>query len=135
MRCSNCNKFASLEAGEVVPDVSVESDEVHGIVECSSVSGEVRIALVCADCGEELKETTFEVNLSLELEHGEECEGSDLDVDFEPESVEKFEPPNAKRQTHWWGAAGTATVECGSCHGKVSADWSNYAKSSEMDEL
>lgn len=130
MRCPNCNKFPSVEMGEVESEVEVGD---------SSITGNVRIVLTCADCGEELKEANFDVSVALELKHAEDClssEGeSELELDFEPEAFDEFVPPNKKRQKHMYGASAEATVTCPSCKATATASWRDSVQSSGMEEL
>ncbi len=60
MRCPDCSKMVSYDE----PQATVESEEVsnEGLVNI-----EVRLVLPCAECGTELKETTF--NFEIDLEH------------------------------------------------------------------
>ena len=108
-------------------------------VDDSSVAGSVRIVLTCADCGEELKEASFDVDVAFELKHAEEClnsEGeSELELDFEPEAFDEFVPPNKKRQRHMYGASAEAAVTCTSCKATATASWRDSIQSSAMEEL
>jgi hypothetical protein len=58
-RCINCEKFVSLEPSE---DPEWNSDPE--IDEDGAVTGELRVVLNCAECGEEMKETTIELDIS-----------------------------------------------------------------------
>ena len=62
MRCPQCEKMVSY--GD--PEMEVTNEEVDNE---GNVTISVRMALTCADCGEELKDNEFE--LSTEIEH--EC--------------------------------------------------------------
>lgn len=54
MRCNDCNKFASLEAGEPECDsLAIDND--------GNITGSARVVLNCAECGSELKEHNFDV--------------------------------------------------------------------------
>jgi hypothetical protein len=58
MRCSDCNKFVGLEFNE--PEV--ESDlEVN---EDGTVTASVRIVRACSECGNDLKEATFDLEFT-----------------------------------------------------------------------
>jgi hypothetical protein len=136
MRCQDCAKFASLELGDVESDCQAECVDQVGNVTSWVVAGNVRIVLTCADCGQELKEMRFEPTIGVELAHKDDCPNRvEVDLEFEPEAVDKFEPPRAKRQTHYYGAAGTATLTCAGCAAKVEAEWVEWVKSSQMEEL
>lgn len=54
MRCDSCNKFVSFDT-ETEPDISVQLEND------GTISGTVRIVNTCAECGQEMKETTFDV--------------------------------------------------------------------------
>ena len=135
MRCGNCNKWPTLEMANVeAPELSVERSETG-----TKVTGEIKIALACADCGYEMKEATLEVNIDVVVVHKEGCEegapDSDaLSVDFEPEGFHEFLPPGKKRHKHMYGAQGTITVTC-ECGGTGQADWRDSIQSSAMEEL
>ncbi len=58
-RCPTCEKFVSLEPNE---DPEWNSDPE--IDEDGAVTGELRVVLNCAECGEEMKETTIELDIS-----------------------------------------------------------------------
>jgi len=67
MRCPDCQKFVSMDtagADECV-DVSIEIDSLENST--VSVACEVRVTRVCADCGTELKELTFDIEETLEV--------------------------------------------------------------------
>jgi len=59
MRCPSCNKFPSFDIGEPELDLDVE----NGIV-----TGTARLFLTTQCCGDEAKETNFEVEINLETE-------------------------------------------------------------------
>lgn len=58
MKCPSCNKFAGYDTG-TEPEVELESTGDGAGVE---VHGTVRIVLTSECCGDELKESTFEVS-------------------------------------------------------------------------
>jgi hypothetical protein len=145
MRCPDCAKFTSLEPGGVEVNVEVEPAD-----DGAQVTGNVRIVLQCADCSSELKEATFDVDVEVPLHHlvavqssgpdeerqghASTCSEPELEVEFTPDADDKFEPPKAKRQTHYYGAVGTVDVSC-VCGAKGAVDWEDWVKSSAMDEL
>ena len=128
MRCPNCNKWPQTEMGDVTAEVEVED---------SSVVGSVRIVVVCADCGEELKEATFDVGVEFNLEHDATCTGeeAELELDFEPEAFDEFLPPGKKRQKHMYGALAEGTVTCTMCKATATISWKDSEQSSHMEEL
>ncbi len=79
MRCPSCNKFVPYDT-DSEPEVDIEIDAE------GSVSGTVRIVNTCADCGEELKEASLDVNEDLT----DECDGH-LEDGFVIERIETGE--------------------------------------------
>lgn len=130
MRCPDCSKFTSLEPNEPEAEVEVTNDLGN-----AKVSGSVRVVLACADCSFELKESSFDVDLTIPLAHVGECAGDrELDLDFSPLSFDEFVPPGAKRQKHMYGAGGTITVSC-ECGAEGVVEWHDSIQSSHMDEM
>lgn len=130
MRCESCSKMVSVELADPEPDVSVENVDGNG-----SVTGAVRIVLTCADCSNELREASLDVDANVEISHIAPCEGDeDLEVEFSPESCDEYDPPKAKRQRHMYGAEGTITVRC-SCGAWGTSEWKELVQSSNMEEL
>jgi hypothetical protein len=134
-RCPDCNKFVSLDA-EVDPEINVTVDD-EGVI-----TGDVRIANACGECGTELLESTFsvEVDLSAEIrdhrdEHEKEkSEHNTLDVDDDGGSrVDEFKGPG-RRAAHLYGAEVEFTVTC-KCGEKFSQSWRETVQSSSMDSL
>lgn len=76
MRCSDCGKFVGLETQVEEPDleISFDSDDKRAMI-----TGYVRVTRNCADCGNELKEYTFQVERGVELKDVDD--GSDLTVE------------------------------------------------------
>jgi hypothetical protein len=60
MRCPDCNKFVSFDV-DGDPEVELEADESTG-----EVTGTVRIVNACQECGAELTEATFDVDVDFE---------------------------------------------------------------------
>lgn len=58
MKCSNCPQFTSKDT-DTEPEGDLEVDDE------GSVTGDVRIVNNCAECGSELEETTFSVEIDL----------------------------------------------------------------------
>lgn len=57
-RCSDCNKFVGLDLGES-PELSIDVD-AEGVI-----NGDVTISRNCAECGTELKEGRFDINVTI----------------------------------------------------------------------
>lgn len=88
MRCPSCNKFPSLET-DTEPEVDVEVSEADyaPLSEAEPpegralntnlvrfrVSGSCRIALTSSCCGDEVKESNFDIDAESEMERAEGC--------------------------------------------------------------
>jgi len=79
MRCQSCQKFVSMENGE--PEVNDEE------LTSGSVFFSVRLTRNCADCGDELKEASFDHaqdhQAELDAHMAEKHEGEDADFELE----------------------------------------------------
>ena len=139
MRCASCNRFVSFDA-ETEPEVdSLEIDEA-GIV-----TGSVRIVNNCAECGEELKEATFDLEISLEKECEEHVndEGEDKhSLSVEAGDTERTERSDgrpgapARYRKQFYGARVTVSVTC-ECDDSFTAtgEWADETQASGMEEL
>ena len=150
MRCSDCNKFVSFDTEqEPEIDISVDDDGV--------VNGTVRIVNTCAECGTELKEGTFDLEVDLSgaiADHREEHrQKSDKDgavaghtsLEVEDDGGSRFEDSvttdrrgkkitNPRYMKHLYGAEVEIKVTC-EC-GEVFTDtWRDSLAGSSMDEL
>lgn len=141
-RCPSCEKFVGLEAG--VPEVNDYQVSDEG-----EVTVEVRLALVCQDCSEEMKETTFNFSETPEdlEEHiiAHEEAGDDFSLSLEEptfEAEDRYEDKDRhgkpiksyRYMKHFWGVRGDITVEC--CCGKsFSLELFDEVQASGMDEL
>lgn len=74
MRCPDCNKFVSFEEQE--PEV----DNLE-ISEDGQITGEIRIVNACAECSNELTESSFEIDVSMEIPKKHTGEGHDLEIE------------------------------------------------------
>src|ERR1700733_193793 len=90
MLCPSCNKFAAYDTSyepeiddlEVTAQVDDETKQVT-----VDVSGSARIVLTAECCGDELKEATFDIDLSFDVEKSADCEcGDDWMDDLEAEA-------------------------------------------------
>jgi hypothetical protein len=134
-RCADCNKFVSYDdSGE--PEVDVEVDEV-------AITGTVRIALMCAECGTELRESTFDIDENIEgiFEHctGEghnldvSCDSCDLTTHQDTVNAKGKPIPFRSRKT-FYGYSVAFTVIC-QCGKKESYDFADSVQASHMDEI
>jgi hypothetical protein len=76
MRCPDCNKFVGLETGEPEAELDVEVADDN---QSAHVTGTVRVFRNCADCGVELKETTFEIDEEVDLKDHKIDEQAEVD--------------------------------------------------------
>ena len=143
--CSQCNKLASLENQEPeVSDLEVSGDENGFNVSCS-----VRIVRVSACCGDEMKETTME--LQTESKWSEftggvvhDGEGHELSVDEDSSEItertqnkDRHGRPikSARYMTSYIGAQVTARVKCECGEFEETVDLSDDVAASSFDEM
>ncbi|MCJ7747898.1 MAG: hypothetical protein MUP27_09145 [Desulfobacterales bacterium] len=144
MRCPNCEKMVSY--GD--PEMEVQSEDVD---ESGNVEATVRLALTCADCGEELKDNEFELSTQVEHECSKEKlkevkeedqgEGFELELD-EPESTEDYKPKTNKQgkpvpmryQKHFFGVKLTGKVTCNKCKEEIPIEMEDECQASGFNE-
>jgi hypothetical protein len=141
MRCPDCNKFVPFDT-ETDPetDVSVDDD--------GAVSGTVRIVNTCEECGQELKDTTFDVDVDLSAEFAEHKkehpkEKHNLTLDFEPSRTDRMENKDRRGKTiknsrymkHMYGAEGEIILTCSCDKWEHRETWSDEVAGSGMEEL
>jgi len=116
-RCADCNKFVSY--GDIQTEiVSEQADD-------DLLTIEVRIALTCADCGAEVKETTLEfseeINHDCEAEPGEgdqfEITASSADATERRQDKDRHGKPikSSRYAKQFYGASVAAEVKCNWC--------------------
>ncbi len=138
MRCPSCNKFVSFDT-ETEPEVDVEIDEE------GTVTGSVRIVNTCAECGEELKEASLELEVDLTEacaahvnEEGEEKHSLSVDDDGSERTERSDGKPGtpSRYRRHFYGARVTVSVTC-VCDDNFEAvgTWEDDIQGSAMDEL
>lgn len=149
MVCPNCHRFPAFEPAD--PEVELEIDEE------GKVTGSARIVLTCAECGTELKETTFDVEIDLTEEVGKhkeanpKCEGVELD-DPNGEFLDRSETTTTKirkdgtvkvtqvpcrYQKRFYGCAVTVRAKC-ECEKEpldVEGSWQDEVQAGGMEEL
>lgn len=102
MYCPSCSKMVSydaavIEADDLEPNVQdVTVSDVDGQKQTQvkgSVTGSVRMAMPCAECGEELKEANFDIDAEFVLEIEGEIpeEGLEAMLEVEHEDPEERE--------------------------------------------
>lgn len=96
MRCPSCEKFVSYDEPEC-------EEQDSAAVDGTTVTANVRVVLKCADCGDELKEATFDLEgeaalkakckAADESEDAPEHEWEVVDASYDPtdryESIDK----------------------------------------------
>lgn len=153
MRCPDCNKFVSLELGEE-PEAELEvSDGV--------VTGTVQIVRNCADCGTELKEATFDVEVTLPtlVEHANEIAAArearekehkdkevagetpsmdededEHDMEVEVDECQATEEGGGRYKKSYYGVDVTFTAKC-SCGKEEQGSFEDKIAASHMDEV
>lgn len=129
MRCPDCNKFVSYDEQE--PELSVDLQD-------GNITGSVRVVLPCAECGTELKEQEFDVDIDCKDFHdcaADEPEGgwsedeeqfslqdeqadflTDVRTEYWDKKAKKYRPiKNSRYMTTYYGASLAFTVKCNRC--------------------
>jgi hypothetical protein len=131
MRCDQCNKFASYD-DSTDPEVDVDlSDD-------GSFSGQVRIVLTCADCGQELKESTFDFDGEVPEEILAEHKGDEHSLSFEAgdnELLTRSEGKGRYTKTFYGYRAGLDLSCTCQSEGLWSTEFTDDVQASHMDEL
>jgi len=123
MRCNSCGKFVSQEAGDPeVVDTSVDGD---------AVTVQVRITQCCAECSQELKEASFDIEKEYTL-----CAKEDHDHEVEVEDVENTSRSEGKGRyaKTFYGFSATVVVSCEKCELKDTVTISDEVMASGMEE-
>lgn len=144
MRCPDCNKFVSYDTDtEPELDSSIDSE--------GNVMVNTRIVNNCAECSQELKEATFDIEIDLTeavAEHRAECKEcreskADLEVEVEGTRIDRRQTHDRhgkpiksfRYQKQFYGAEVTATVTM-PCGKELDAkSGSEEVQASGMDEL
>lgn len=132
MRCPDCAKFVSMEFG----DPQVEQLEVSpdGEVNCT-----VTLTRTCADCGNDLKTATLEMEADLSkqcMEHVNADDSSDVhDLDIKEGDVNQIEKSGGRYSKSYFGAEICFTITC-KCDPKfeVEGTVSDEVAASDMEE-
>lgn len=125
MRCSECNRMVAQEAADV--EVSDEKYEEE------TLQATVQIAQVCAECGNVLKEYTFDVDQAVDDFHKEGYkEEHVVEVDVNAENDDKTEG-TGRGAKKFYGAKVIFGLTC-SCGETTQVDWEDYIQASSMDE-
>jgi len=146
MRCPDCNKFVPYD-DSTEPEVDLDV-EIGG-----AVTGTARIVLTCGECGTELKETTFDLDLEGDsfttsegkefefAKHAEEghelsveCEGAELTSRTETTNPKTGKPISYRYARTYYGFQADLELSC-SCGGKWSASAADECQASGMEEM
>jgi hypothetical protein len=143
MRCNNCNKFVGQDGGEPEITSDPELNETGVIIE-------VRVPVTCQECGDELKEGSFQLEgeFPQEIIDAHIGDGHELEVEADsPDLIDDYQTKdrrgkpikNPRYQTHLYGATVNVSLRC-SCQAKdaeplAMIDLSDTMPASSMDEL
>lgn len=148
MRCPDCNKFVPYDT-EAEPEVNSEEvqHEIKDGVGSAEVQIEVRRVLPCEECGTELKDSTFNVEHSIEdacacvdLDSGEPEEYT-LDIEVSPtvnvKNTDRHGKPikNPRYMKTMYGVEIHATVTCQGCNKTWEFNHDDELEASSFDEL
>ena len=136
MRCPDCCKFVSMDC-----EAEAEFDEPSAEDVITGCAVEVRITNNCADCGTEMKEANF----CLELEGAEpgdgektpheKCKGK-LALDLVCERSDHSDgAKNPRYARTFYGAEIHAVVTCDKCEIRYEVSAADECQASGMDEL
>lgn len=171
MRCPSCNKFAAFDtSGDPEVDLEIErtenedagdgEDAEAGMDKATDIRvvvvGSVRICLTSECCGDEMKESNFDIEEELELSRGEgcTCDLSECTVSTSesitdrnetetvtiakrgPNKGQEVRKPIAPRyQKRFYGAEVEIEVTCPCGKSSAESKWSDEVPASGMDEL
>src|SRR4051812_35969271 len=136
MRCPNCNKFVSYDV-DTDPEIEVT------ISDDGTVTGTCRIVNGCAECGTELKEANFDIEMPAAGSEDHDCLGH---LEVEVEDAYRIEETqtldrngktikNPRYMKHLYGAGATFSVTCDKCDFSAEVPWKDFQSASGMDEL
>lgn len=143
-RCPDCSKFVSLNQEEPEENSAFEIDAE------GEITGELRAVLTCAECGTEMKDTTFDFSETPDeiAEHLDEATKRAFDADsVEPEvheltvngaaydSTERYSDNKYYRaRRHYYGVRAEISVEC-SCGESWTITLEEDQQASSFDDL
>lgn len=130
LRCPSCNKFAALSADNE-PEVEMDDPTYDKETNTVNVTGNVRIVITAECCGDELKETTFDVDAAIELPKERTCECDEFEADADDAQITE----ELKKGKKFYGAELVLRVNCKCGQLTVTEPWTDSTPSSYMDEL
>lgn len=133
MRCPACNKFVPFDDSNE-PEVNGVDVEPNG-----EVTADVRVVLTCAECGEELKESSLNPSETVDLSGHVVPEGEEddhqLEVADEGAELETRTEGSGRGLRTYYGARVTAKVTCTGCDFEADVELFGEVRASEMEEL
>ena len=132
-RCPDCNKFVSLQPGEVECD--------GPLIDGHEISVGVRITLQCAECGADMKAAEFDMTPELpqdvqdHMSEFVESDDHEIEVD-EPDDLEFTERCEGKgrRPKVFYGFTGTIRGKCSCGAAEFAIPISDDIQASNMEE-
>lgn len=143
-RCESCGTFVSKDQGDPEAEefrVEVTSGKGGLLAAAGTLTGTVRLVLTCAECGQEMSETTVDVEQALKDEEVKVLlahldEDHDLGVgDVELSAQDRMEG-RGRGARHYYGFIGTAPITC-ACHPEVvlcSVEIDGYEQASNFED-
>lgn len=133
MRCPDCNKFVSMENGDL--EIDVLEIDVDGTVHC-----EASLPRNCADCGTELKRGTFDVDEDVELDSVEcpgapaEAEDKNHDLSIDELGNDVSESGGSRYAKNMIGFDLEYEVTCSRCELKIRGEIGDAMNAGSFDE-
>lgn len=134
MRCDQCNKFAAYD-DSTEPEVSVDLDGD------GSFSGQVRIVLTHDECGQELKEASFdfEGEVPEEVRNAHTGEGHSLDLEADAGELTSRSEGSGRYAKTFYGYDVALNLSCDCQERGAEPLWqqsfADDIQASHMDEL
>jgi hypothetical protein len=154
MRCPNCNIFVSMETTPEMENIDVSYSDADN---SATVEGSVRCVRTCADCSEELKEYTFDIDETIDIDDAPGCscardmaEGSKLDekghlpdcrakcehdLTIDADEPDPTETGGSRYKKNMVGFSLSYTVKCNDCDFEETGDVADSAPASYFEEL
>lgn len=134
-RCTSCGKFVSLEPGEPEDQgLTLEVEKAAADYEHEvHLNGSVRLTLNCADCSDELAETTVEFDESWTITHEGECEDPEMETQGPDLEQEEDSEGSGMYSKHFYGARATFEVSCPICGVKLEGESTQLEQASSFE--
>lgn len=128
MRCPDCNKFVGLEFQD--PEVNSIEIDAEGAITC-----ECRIVRCCADCSQELKEATLDMQDELPPDDVTAHTGEGHEFSIEEEGVDQVEEGGGRYAKSYFGATVNYKVTCTCGKYEHTGELTDKVPASGMDEM